>query len=541
MNEEKNINTVTDNGIDYDVQGENQADFVENEIFESKESAQKTGSLIKAFVQSYEENKKTMPLDLWLKKEFQKYPEVWQNKEDIVNTADEIIETVKKLNKNKEELYAHLDEGKSRESYIVKKIEEGANAAGITNVGEYAAKIDTSLTNSNSAMMKAVTTRDGQINFIPTLDGFIAEQHHVNTFNINAAENGSSLRAEVVPPKENGLYSKNGVDIVIKDTSTGKTVRRYQSKYGKDAEATKKYFEEGDYRGQRKLVPEGQSKDITNSTEVIEADGVKSKPLSKTNAKKLQEEFQKEQLKQEQKLYEWSDVNKVRVAKSIGKQALISAGITAAFQGGRILGRRVWNFITGKENPPASEDMKEFFESSLKGTTNVGVQVAVSGGVVVAAKNGWIKLLKNTPAGKIAEWVYVGMENCKIIYKMFKGEIGLSEGLDAMGNVTSSTIGGFVGATKGMTLGATWGAALGTAVPVIGNIVGTAVGGFVGAVCGGIAGSTVGEAIYETGKAIVKGAVKIVKSAWETAKSVASEVWEGTKAVFSSLNPFNWF
>lgn len=541
MNEEKNINTVTDNGIDYDVQGENQADFVENEIFESKESAQKTGSLIKAFVQSYEENKKTMPLDLWLKKEFQKYPEVWQNKEDIVNTADEIIETVKKLNKNKEELYAHLESGKSRERYIVTKLEEGAKSAGITNVGEYAAKIDKTLDLSNQAMIDAVTTQSGNVNMIPTLDGFIAEQHHVNTFNINAEASGSSFRANVVPPKENGLYSKNGVDIVIKDTRTGKIVRRYQSKYGEDAEATQKLFDKGNYVAMGKLVPENQSKDIPNSTEVIEAGGVESKPLSKSNAKKLQEEFQKEQRKQEQKLYEWSDVNKVRVAKSIGKQALISAGITAAFQGGRILGRRVWNFITGKENPPASEDMKEFFESSLKSTTNVGVQVAVSGGVVVAAKNGWIKLLKNTPAGKIAEWVYVGMENCKIIYKMFKGEIGLSEGLDAMGNVTSSTIGGFVGATKGMALGATWGATLGTAVPVIGNIVGTAVGGFVGAVCGGIAGSTVGEAIYETGKAIVKGAVKIVKSAWETAKSVASELWEGTKAVCSALNPFNLF
>ncbi len=540
MNEEKNINTVTDNGIDYDVQGENQADFVENEIFESKESAQKTGSLIKAFVQSYEENKKTMPLDLWLKKEFQKYPEVWQNKEDIVKTADEIIETVKKLNKNKEELYTHLESGKSRESYIVSKIEEGAKAEGIINVGEYAAKIDKTLDLSNQAMIDAVTTQSGKVNMIPTLDGFIAEQQHVNTFNINAEASGSSFRANVVPPKKSG-YSKNGVDVVIKDTNTKKIVKRYQFKFGKDAKATQKLLDSADLHGQTAVVPEGQSKDIPNSTEVIEADGVKSKPLSKESAKELQKKFQKEQLKQEQKLYEWSDVNKVRVAKSIGKQALISAGITAAFQGGRILGRRVWNFITGKENPPASEDMKEFFESSLKGTTNVGVQVAVSGGVVVAAKNGWIKLLKNTPAGKIAEWVYVGMENCKIIYKMFKGEIGLSEGLDAMGNVTSSTIGGFVGATKGMALGATWGATLGTAVPVIGNIVGTAVGGFVGAVCGGIAGSTVGEAIYETGKAIVKGAVKIVKSAWETAKSVASELWEGTKAVFSSLNPLNWF
>ena len=68
------------------------------------------------------------------------------------------------------------------------------------------------------------------------LDGYIAEQHHAQTFNLNAAAGGSKFRARVVEPY--GTYNKNGVDIVVEDTTTGKVVSRYQSKYCKDPSST---------------------------------------------------------------------------------------------------------------------------------------------------------------------------------------------------------------------------------------------------------------------------------------------------------------
>ncbi len=69
------------------------------------------------------------------------------------------------------------------------------------------------------------------------LDGFIAEQHHVDTFNLDAVAKGSEYSAEVLQPKPYQTYGKNSVDIVIKD-GEGKIVRRYQAKYGADADAT---------------------------------------------------------------------------------------------------------------------------------------------------------------------------------------------------------------------------------------------------------------------------------------------------------------
>ena len=72
--------------------------------------------------------------------------------------------------------------------------------------------------------------------------------------------------------------------------------------------------------------------------------------------------------------------------------------------------------------------------SSVKSAGHVGAQTAVTGAIVVAAKNGWIKALKNTPVGTIVGIVHVAMENAKVLFKLAKGELNGEEALDAMGN-----------------------------------------------------------------------------------------------------------
>jgi len=326
----------------------------------------------------------------------------------------------------------------------------------------------------------------------------------------------SDLRARVLEPKPGETYGKNSMDIGIYD-GKGKLVDRTQVKYGADAEATAELLRKGDYRGQKALVPEGQGKDIKGSIEILEKGGVKSKPLSKEAAKELQKQAQQ---KHEAKQYEWNDVKKIEIAKQIGKQALMCACITAGMQGSRILARRVWNSLTGKTNPSESEDLQEFFESSVKSAKHVGVQVAVSGGVVVAVKNGWLgKFLKKTPAELIANIVYVGLENAKILYKLSKGELSKEEALDAMGQTTTTTVAAIACATQG----AVWGAEIGT---IVFGPPGAFIGGFVGGVVGGIAGSSIGKAVYEGGKVMVKAAVN-------TLRSVVSSVGDGIKATAS--------
>ena len=467
------------------------ADRIAKDVFGSEDNARNTAGLVTSFVSSWERHKHKKAPAVWLADEFRQYPDLWTGEEEIISTANEVVANVEQANADKASLHAHLDAGKSKASWLAGKIEQGATAAGAANVGDYAAGIDKALKTANDQMLEAVSTQSGAINMNPNLDGFIAEQHHADTFNLDAAAKGSPLRAEVL-----GNQGKNSVDVVIKD-GDGNIVRRYQSKYGQDAEATRDLFEKGDYRGQRKLVPSDQEGDIRKSTDRIEVDGVHSKPLTKDEAKRQQEQAQQEQ---EIRQYEWNDVNRIEIAKSIGKQALVGAGIACGFQGARILGRRLWNFLRGKENPPASEDLRMFFESSVKSAGHVGAQTAVSGAVVVAAKNGWINALKHTPVGKIVGIVHVGMENAKVLFKLAKGELNGEEALDAMGNCTASAVGGLVGAGKGAA---------------VGSVFGGPVGAVIGGVVGGIAGSKIGEAVWEGGKAIVKTAAKVVKGAVE--------------------------
>ena len=483
------------------------ADRTAEDVFGSEDNARNTAGLITSFVASWERHKHEKTPAVWLADEFRRYPDLWTGEEEIVSTADEVVASVEQANADKASLHAHLDAGKSKASWLAKKIEQGAAAAGVAKVGDYAAGIDKAVETANKQMRKTISTHSGNSN----LDGYIAEQHHVDTFNLDAAAKDSPLRAE-----RGGSHGKNSVDVVIKD-GDGNIVRKYQSKYGKDAQATRKYLKKGDYRGQRKLVPSDQEGDIPQSTDRIEADGVHSKPLTKDEAKRLQEKAQQEQ---ENRYYEWNDVNRIEIAKSIGKQALVGAAITCGFQGARILGRRVWNFLRRKENPPASEDLREFFESSVKSAGHVGAQTAVTGAIVVAVKNGWIKVLKkDTPVGIIVGIVHVGMENAKVLFKLAKGELNGEEALDAMGNCTASAVGGLAGAGKGA---------------VVGAVLGGPVGAVIGGVAGGIAGSKIGEAVYEGGKAIVKTTGKVLKGLGEGTV-------EAVKSVGRVLNPLNWF
>ncbi len=514
--EQKNLDlpSLIASGIDHE---EIQKDILEEKIKIPPDGAVKTRGVIGSFIRSYKDKSPDLSNKEWLCTEFAKYPDIWRNKNELEQTAGEVVEQVELFESAKEELSKHHQKGLSTNNWLAEKIEQGASANGVTDIGSYAEGIESTIDVANKANIDLLYRNDGQLNQQLNLDGFIAEQHHVDTFNIDAAAKGSKYRAEVLQPKPGEPYGKNSVDIVIRDGDR-KIVRRYQSKYGANAESTDTMFQKGNYRGQRKLVPEGQSEDIPRSTEKIEIDGIESKPLSKEEVKNWQ---RKAQEKGEARQYDWNETNRIDIAKNVSQKAGAAAVLSVGFQGARILGRRIWNSITGKENNSAEEDLQEFVQSSLKSAATSGLAVAATGGVTVAVKSGWLgKALKNTPAGRIANAVCVGIENAKVLYKYASGELTGVEALDQAGNATCSLVGGLVGGSKGASVGAAAGAALGP--------VGVIIGGVAGGVIGGIGGSTVGEAIYEGGK-------KIISSVVDTVKSVGSTISEGVSSLCSGI------
>lgn len=499
------------------------ADLVMSEMNINNKNIPKIKRTVHSFVSDYARKSSDVTDKQFLIKKFEHYPTLWDNQNEIEQTATDIVDTVYTYEQNRRELNEHIAKGKRLESWLSKKIEQGATASGVVNVASYAKSIDTAIDNANNAMMKTIHNLNGSVNQNPNLDGLIAEQHHASTFNIDSAVKEKTFTAE--PLESNG---KNSVDIVVRD-DRGNIVRKYQSKYGKDTETTESYFEKGDYRGQRKLVPKGQGKDIKNANEKIEFTDYKSKnsetvestPLSKEEAKLKQEKAQREGKIDE---YTWNDANKGQIAKRIGGKAALSAGLAVGFQGARIVGRRIWNWVTGQENQSVEDDVKEFAESAMKSGASAGITIATSGALTVAARSGWLgKILMKTPAGHIAAAACAGIENVKTLYKFATGELTGEEALDQAGRSTCSVVGSLAAGAKGASVGAAIGSVLGP--------VGSVVGGIAGGIVGGIAGSTLAEAAYSAGK-------KIVSTVAKGVKAFASGIVHGVGSVVRGIGSF---
>lgn len=491
-----------------------QADQAVIENFGDEGNAEKTAEMIQTTLVSFENKAEEQPLVDWVIAELAKHPQ-FADIQVRQHTAKAIINEITVLNEQRRNLAEHIAQGKKKESWIAKSIESGAQAANIQQFGDYASQLDAALKNANDTMLGAVTNQNGAFSQNRNLHGFAAEAHHTATFNMEAVAQGSNLRAVMLDST-----NKNSVDIVIKDNNgTGNIVRRYGAKYGKDQTATESYFKKGDYRGQRKLGPAEQQGHETR----IEADGIKSKPLSYKESLAIKEQAQ---IKQEIKAYKWDQFNKLEAAKCIGQQTAVNAGFYAVMQGGRILGQRVWNKLTGKKNPPASEAMEDFLDSSYDGAKTIAIQTAVSTGALIAARNGWIKVLQNTPAGKIANIAYVGMENAKVLYKVAKGELTVAEGMDQMHQVTLAAIGGLYGAGQGALLGATLGTFI---LPGVGTVI----GGFIGSVVGGIAGSAAGSLIHKGVKVVNKVAKTVIRQLYERSKDTVKGSFKQLASIFT--------
>lgn len=447
----------------------------------TEEECQNLKPIMKAFMESYLKYKDTMELDKWLTLELKNNLEGLSD-DEAKSMSEEIIDSLKTADESKESLKKAIKQGRSKESWFASQIKKATAKMGTKQTVDYLQGLDESISTANQRLYDTILTKTNTISQNPNLDGFIAEQYHAQTFNMNAKASGSQYRAEVLEPNGHG-YGKNSVDIVIKD-GNGKIVRKYQSKYCKDVKSTKRAFDHGDYRGQRKLVADGQEGLVKNASNVIESpDGVKSNSLSKDDALKMRDEAQKNGKISDLDL---NQCNTKQIAMNLGKQVGGAALQGAAIGAGMDIARKVWN----GEKIEASEEI----EIALKSGADVGVKAVVTAALKVGAEKGVVKVLEGTPAGTIANIAHIAVENAKIAIKVAKGEMTVKEGMNESEMTTVSVVGGLAGAAKGAAVGAEIGTLLGPA--------GTAVGGFIGGTVGYMAGSKIGESVVECSRKV---------------------------------------
>ena len=479
--------------------------------------------LLAKFVKSYGNKSEEISDKEWLKQQFIEELS-GLTEEQAEKLADEAVASVKEYNNNLESIHMAAKQGVSKEQWLANNISKAGSSVSVIENGIYLASIDNALSNANAQMRDVITTKASGHTVVSNcmnLDGFIAEQHHVNSFNANAALNNSKYIAKVKVPADGQTYKKNSVDIAIFDSTNPNAipVHQYQVKYGANATETIKMLRDhGDvtkYSNQQIVVPpeqlEAVQKAFPGKTVVSQIGGtdkvpIKSNELTKEQVKEFQLNAQKDGTVP---TTDWNTFKNKELAIQIGKNAVMAGLQAATITTGFTLASKV---IQGE-----SVDAEEAVEVALKSGADAGVKVATTGAIKAAAEKGIIKLIpKGTPIDVIANIACVSIENVKILAKIATGELTFSQAMEEMGRTSISMVYSLGWGAAGFAIGATalsW-------IPIVGPVI----GGLVGGIIGSMAGTTYGAAVYNGIKTVGKGIVSTCKSGWNKLKSVGRKI-----------------
>ena len=544
----------------------------------------KTEEIIKKFLKSYAENEKSQDkkdLKTWLiselqnelankkiediekiatelilgievyyqkKKEVEKYQSVGitngdfvgnQILEKVTNEIEEaeIVDTKEVIEDMKEasNVLSQYNEAMIYETASIKEPQLVANVLGVNSVNNYVDTVNNTIDSANKTLMESVTTKTGNINQNPNLDGFIFEEYHAGTFNIDATVKQKPYHAEALKPEIGETYGKNSIDLIIEDS--GKYVKKYSAKAYKNANETAKSFYDKitgyKYKFQSKLVPTDQVGDIANSVDKIKYNNIESKGITKAEIKDIQKDLQNGNKKADILNFK-KDINTISISKQIGKQAMLNGtmGLVAGMAGN--IGMKI---IQGKE-----VEVEEVIEVGIKTGASIGMTTAVAGGIRVAVEKKVIptvfsKMLTNNTIGAIAA---SSMDIIGTAFKLGSGEVTLSKAVKDVGNSLGAGYGAIIssgiGFSGGMALATTIG--LGT-IGTVGTILTGGLALVAGAVCGVIGSNIALKIANGLGKiteTVVDKAVDIVKSGMNTVKNMASGFINTVKSMGSVVS-----
>ena len=476
------------------------------------------------FLQEYGKKPAELSDEDWLCQRFlSELPDM--EEQEARDTSRETFESIQEYNQNLASLRAARAQGSTAEEWFADKSREAASGVSAVEFGRRMEELSEVLGEANAQLYRTVTTKSGAISQQLNLDGFLAEQQAVNSFNAAAKLEGSSFRAEVCVPKPGETYGKNSFDAVIKNKD-GRIVHQYQFKYGKDAETTIQMIKRGNYNNQTLVVPPEQvekvraafpGKTVVSYIGGTEKVSVSSASFSKADVKATQETIQSTGKVTE---LDWESFDNQMLTKYVGRQAMMAGVQGAALGAGFSLVEKLVS-----EEPVEVEDV---VVDALRTGADTSVKAAAAGAIRVAAERGALGVLQPLAAAvPAANLACVAVENVKTLGKVATGDLTPGEAIDEMGGNTTAMYCGMSCAAKGAAIGAS---ALG-AIPVVGPIV----GGVVGGVVGYAAGSKVGQTIYNTAKKVAKTAVKTVKKVVEGVKKVGEGIKQAFNGIFQSV------
>lgn len=501
-----------------------------NKEYITEQEARTLKELFAECLKSYKKKDASVSDKEWLVQFFKR--ELLEIKEEEAkNDAYEIIKAVEEFDGNLRSVNEAAQKGVSKESWLADKMQEASVGMAVNEYGQALQSMDDILYLKNIELSDALQrSTDGHINMNLNLDGTIAENMIAKTTELSGFLQEKNIKIEV-----RNVFIKNSVDVRAINLDTGK-YQNYQLKFGKNAEATIDLIERGNYNNQQIIVPSEQVDEIKayfeakgsakTITDHIDAWGVKGKKFTKEDMKNLQLAAQEDGIMPRM---DYSHYQTRDLAISIGKNASAMALQAVAVTTGLNIASRIFK---GEK-----VDTDEMVEIAIKTGADTSVKVVTAGTLQVAIRKGIISFIpKATPAGVIANIACVGIENVKILTKIASGDLSMTKGLDQMGRVTTSMVGGLWGMAKGAAIGAKltgW-------IPIIGAPLAVVTGLIVGMV-GYFGGSKFGDIIYNAGKKVAGVAKSVAKSAVNGLKSAGRAVVRGIKSARRSIASFLGF
>ena len=501
----------------------------QNEYIKEQE-ARTVKELFRKYLKSYKQKDESMTDKEWLEQLFQtELPEM--KPEEAKQDAEEIVEAIGTFDINLCSVNEAAKKGVSKENWLADKMQEASVGMAINEYGSTLQTMDDIMYQKNMELADALQRSfDGHIKMSPNLDGNIAENMIAKSTELSGFVQGKNIKVEV-----RDVFTENSVDVRAINMDTGK-YQNYQLKFGKDAKATIDLIERGNYNNQQMIVPseqleevrahfkaKGSSKTITDH---IDAWGAEGKKFTKKDMKELQLAAQEDGIMPSM---DYSHYQTKDLAISIGKNAGAMAFQTAVVTTGLNIASKIFKGET--INPD------KMVEIAIKTGADTSIKVVTAGTLQVAIRKGIISFIpKATPAGVIANIACVGIENVKILAKIASGELSMTRGLDQMGRVTTSMVGGLWGMAKGAAIGAK----LTAWIPVIGVPLAVATG-FVGGMVGYFGGSKIGDAVYSAGKKVASVAKSVANAAVSGLKSAGRAVTSGVKSAGRAIASFFGF
>lgn len=241
------------------------------------------------------------------------------------------------------------------------------------------------------------------------------------------------------------------------------------------------------------------------------------------------------------------------------EKSKLNAQFNLASYGLKMVGTRLKNAVLGKENLSRGEEILNILRSSIESAENKGIQIAISGGVVVSAKKGWIKgvfdgleqiesLIGKSRAvlsrvQDIAFYIGDMWNDFSIADKLEQGAYSAIDAINAKSKYVISQGTAYLEQKadkflkeKGEKLGERLGAFIGSFLGPLGKTLGPQIGGALGRMFGEKVNNSVVKPMINKGKEFVEKAsdkvADVAKGIVDGVKSFASKARDKVKSVF---------